>query len=841
MVLTITRREGVASRDVLAALGLDPEADQPFFQWRSPGIISGAPAPTFTAVPFGASGWRKLQVTQADAVDRSAVAFDDSAWTLATMPFGPVVGTAYAGTLAHATSTPGTPATVWPVNTNLWVRRTIVALAREHDLLVTVRADNGAQVFWNGTLVDSQYVQDETRVIVPAALVLASNVLAVKAEDDLAVSGGDQTYLDVKVELSPFPATDVGSQSAQVVNTNPIAYWRFGEAAASATAADSSGNAKTITYSASVSPPTRGAAGLVASDADLAVSFNGTTNYIEYPTFSAPLDPNQGMGVRARIRSTATGRQQAIVGRAAASTGFNSFRLHITAANKLEFQVWDTTNTLRTVTGATSLAANTTYDVAGTFDGRNLRVWVNGVLDATFTMTNPLNIDANGALVGGLIGVHWNGSARFAYFQGTIDEVVYWNYAPSPLRVAAIATASATGPIAAPAPPDVVPPLVDGWILDPDRSAALMSWTPSYGRPDPSARAEPIGVTVSLASSIAGSAPELGERFRLTLCDDAATALGLGVDDVARFTGEVTDVDIDPARGVQTITGVGQLARALRRGVDGRSWPVEDDGNRVARILLAAAPDLIGDLDAGTANLITPTDATSKVGALLDLASDSTGGQVLEQPTGAVDWHDAEHRRGVPVTVTLNPDQILNSIKWSQHVGALINAATIAYGGTAGGEVVATDAASVDLFDTYPVKVTTALADSSDAYSLGSLIVGRRGEPVWSLPALVIDLARSIDPATELADLLTLRNGDRIAVTGLPLGGPYSGDVEFYVEGFEESATQRSWRLALAISDTRISGVSVRWLDAPAALTWDGVVPTLSWLDVATIENPAEL
>lgn len=381
-------------------------------------------------------------------------------------------------------------------------------------------------------------------------------------------------------------------------------------------------------------------------------------------------------------------------------------------------------------------------------------------------------------------------------------------------------------------------PVEGGWVRHIGRTDALVSWTVTgYGRSDSNSRTTPVQATVTLAAEVAGTmCPQVGERFRLQLSDERALELGI-TDGAVRFTGEVTDAVIDPrGRGFYRITGVGRLGRASRRTTDTR-WPRELDGARAARILEVAGVD-VGTVDVGTVTLLAVTERAT-VAQLADAVTDSTGGSFVEQLTGVVDWHDADHRRGTVAALTLTAAEVLNDLEWSQHVGDVLNELEVTYGNPAG-RVSVTDPDSIDQLDPFPGNLNTLLTDASDAHSIASLIIARRRLPTWQLPALQVDLRRTVDDP-KLAGLLELRHGDRILVAGLPAGGPYAGDVEFFVEGTAEAAAKREWRFAIAVSDPALSGVSPRWTDAPPALTWDTADPALTWFDVALLENPADL
>lgn len=382
---------------------------------------------------------------------------------------------------------------------------------------------------------------------------------------------------------------------------------------------------------------------------------------------------------------------------------------------------------------------------------------------------------------------------------------------------------------------DVDPEGDVAWNPDPDRSRSLISYALSYGRADATSKVPPTQITIKAAIPRADP-PEIGDLFRIALTAGAADALGLTEDEAARFTGEVTDVQIDPESRTWTVIGVHQEARQGRTVVDLTATAPATLHDRVGAVL-ARIGATAGAIDAGGQVLATP-DAPATGSGLLDLASDSAPGQVVTQLHGVVDWHSRDHRRGAISALTLTASEILSAITWAKRVGSLVNVATINY---ASGSVVVTDHASADARGEYPITVTTSLVDRDDALSLGTLIVGRRASPAWDLPTLQVDPARTVDP-DHLAALLRLRHSTRLTVDGLPdNGGPVVGDAEFYAEGFTDTGSRFSWRLALAVTDPALSGVSIRWMDVDPDLEWLAVHPEIRWIDVARIEDPALL
>ena len=151
------------------------------------------------AIPFGASGWKYLlNLPLADSTDRSAVTFDDSAWATGSAAFGSDNhgGAGYDAYGGYQTS--------WDLDTRMWARR---RFGRVTEAQVWVRLDNYADIYWNGTLVESfshvagglEDYADPYSVVIPAGLLdSVENVLAIKASDD-ATGGSDDAVLDIKV------------------------------------------------------------------------------------------------------------------------------------------------------------------------------------------------------------------------------------------------------------------------------------------------------------------------------------------------------------------------------------------------------------------------------------------------------------------------------------------------------------------------------------------------------------------------------------------------------------------------------------------------------------------
>ncbi len=96
------------------------------------------------------------------------------------------------------------------------------------------------------------------------------------------------------------------------------------------------------------------------------------------------------------------------------------------ANNKLQFVV-SINNVQQKLASATALNANTWYHVAATYDGTNMKIYINGVLDATKAQTGSVN--STGAFN---VGYLYNTSRNF---NGKIDEVRVWKRALSQTEI----------------------------------------------------------------------------------------------------------------------------------------------------------------------------------------------------------------------------------------------------------------------------------------------------------------------------------------------------------------------------------------------------------------------
>lgn len=233
----------------------------------------------------------------------------------------------------------------------------------------------------------------------------------------------------------PRAAWAVGNYSSTVAADSPVGYWRLGEGSGT-TAADSSGNSGAGTY---VGGTTLGASGAPVSDSDTAVSMDGSSGYVQVPSSSA-LNPSAHVTVEAWVNPS-TGQfadQKAIVmkGYTSHSSPYYQYGLTMLDSSSAPKDVtfWATVGGgLRYVDMINSGWTYSSWNhIVGTYDGSALRLYVNGILQASTA--------ASGALSGYStvldIGAYENLAKNSTYlYGGALDEVAVYGSALSQARI----------------------------------------------------------------------------------------------------------------------------------------------------------------------------------------------------------------------------------------------------------------------------------------------------------------------------------------------------------------------------------------------------------------------
>lgn len=392
--------------------------------------------------------------------------------------------------------------------------------------------------------------------------------------------------------------------------------------------------------------------------------------------------------------------------------------------------------------------------------------------------------------------------------------------------------------------PDAVLVAIAGVDLDPGLVGPV---TIRHGRDD--VDDQPTASTCSFTVEATATAlPRIGDPVTVDLGADALAYFTAPLSAVRRFAGSITDLTAIPARGVTgraflRVVAVAPLAVLGRTVVGDTPWPVEFDGVRADRVLdlvVAQNPAIVvDDVDYGFyAVRARDVDRKPALGLLQELARDTLG-ILVGLRSGAIAYHDAEHRRNAPVRVTVDASEALADTAWTQDLAGLTNDVTVAYGAAEPqAEVALVDEVSVDAFGRYAVRLATQLDDEDGADALASALIGRGSRPAWRIENLTVELIRSVD-TVNAAILLDLEVSDLVAVTGFPSTGPFVTS-SLWVEGWTETIARDEWVLALNVSGFGYGGPPARWVDVADELSWVEVPLDVSWLGFSAFDFPRQ-
>jgi hypothetical protein len=258
----------------------------------------------------------------------------------------------------------------------------------------------------------------------PATLSVAPNI------SGLAVG----TYTGtVTVTATTSGATGSPKTVAVTLNVNPavspnlVGAWGFDEASGS-TATDASGKGNTGT----ITSATRTTSGRFGS----ALSFNGTNSWVTIPDANT-LDLTTGMTMEAWVRPTAIGSLWRAV-MIKEQPGNLIYALYAgDGAGHAGANIFTTTDRGVTGTAATPLDAWT--HLAATYDGANLRLYVNGVQAASRAVTGSIRASTGVLRIGG------NSIWSDEWFSGLIDEARLYNRALTAAEIQADMTKPVSG------------------------------------------------------------------------------------------------------------------------------------------------------------------------------------------------------------------------------------------------------------------------------------------------------------------------------------------------------------------------------------------------------------
>jgi hypothetical protein len=188
----------------------------------------------------------------------------------------------------------------------------------------------------------------------------------------------------------------------------------FNEAAGATTTSDASGRGHTGQVRE---------AQFMAGRFGNALRFDGINDWVTVPD-SAALDLSSAMTIEAWVNPSVVGGWQTVLLKE--GTGNMAYELYSNNdVSRPGVYFTGGNGTIRSATGTAKLAANTWTHIATTYDGTNMRVYVNGVLVRTVARSGSIIATAGALHIGG--NEVWGGE----FYSGLIDEVRIYNRALS--------------------------------------------------------------------------------------------------------------------------------------------------------------------------------------------------------------------------------------------------------------------------------------------------------------------------------------------------------------------------------------------------------------------------
>ncbi|HET8905477.1 MAG TPA: LamG domain-containing protein, partial [Ktedonobacterales bacterium] len=233
--------------------------------------------------------------------------------------------------------------------------------------------------------------------------------------------------------LTGVAASRHNSYASNVLADSPAHYYRLGEASGSLAAVDSSGNGQSLAYNGG---PTLGAGGLLTGDTDTAVTFTSASSQYAAGIFTAGLPSGAAaVSLECWMKFAANPASTQFL----LNVGDRSVATHSLALVLLSTGVVQLSNGT-TLLNSAALSTGTRHHLVGTYDGTNLRLYVDNVLVAGPTAaTNALAYTGNTITIGSQ-----SGATPGAYYDGQIDEAAVYGSALSAARVTAHWTAGTT-------------------------------------------------------------------------------------------------------------------------------------------------------------------------------------------------------------------------------------------------------------------------------------------------------------------------------------------------------------------------------------------------------------
>ena len=277
--------------------------------------------------------------------------------------------------------------------------------------------------------------------------------------------------------------------------------------------------------------------------------------------------------------------------------------------------------------------------------------------------------------------------------------------------------------------------------------------------------------------------------------DEYVDAYDTGLDST-RFTGNITAIDVTPARvGITAVAATEALTRQL---LDPSGWPAEDELSRLDRICLAAEVAMWSDATNTHATMIA-RDADEKLESawsLLGEVTDATGGLVYADRYGKLQYRGRDQ---LPETLYVaDPDAtLIDGLMMSEELGEVVNELEVAWGDSQ--TFILEDAGSREKYGPRARKITIPVSVESEARALAQEELNDHALPYWSLSSATVMVSLA-DPQM-MGQLLTADLDDAVELPALLPAFPMPS-YSSRVTGYTETLDPYEWRLDLSLDPT---------------------------------------
>jgi hypothetical protein len=249
--------------------------------------------------------------------------------------------------------------------------------------------------------------------------------------DEVALYG---SVLSTTVIQQHYNTGFASPYEAEVLTDSPFLYWRLGESSGTV-AGDASGNGRDGTY---INTPTLGAAGLIESDADTAITLT-QANLENVERIVAGVTGGTAFSMECWVKIGAQDDADFLMGesRSTSSGPLTKVGLPTADGGGIQYQVRrddavDQINVTHPVPGLYDDTPHhvvvTDEDVAGT---RTYRIYVDGVQIASGTYTRGTYTLHNAVT----LGARFTGGSHGNWVNGTLDEFALYDHVLSPSRI----------------------------------------------------------------------------------------------------------------------------------------------------------------------------------------------------------------------------------------------------------------------------------------------------------------------------------------------------------------------------------------------------------------------